>query len=147
MSVWEDAMYGKIHHLGIAVRNLSETIRFYRDVMTMEFEKQLDWSQIGLKAALFNIGDTKLEFIEPVQPKGELAQSVANFAKMKDGMVHHLAFTVDDVAAEVDRLKSKGVQMLTEEPIKTEGGTVAWLDMKTVEGFLIELCDMGYTVC
>jgi methylmalonyl-CoA/ethylmalonyl-CoA epimerase len=140
-------MYGKIHHIGIAVKSLLHTIQFYRDVIGIEYEKELDWSQLGLKAALFNLGETKLEFIEPVNPEGDLAKSILEFAQLKDGMVHHMALAVDDVAAEVNRLKSMGVKMLTEEPVKSEGGTVAWLDMKTVDGLLIELCDMNYKVC
>jgi methylmalonyl-CoA/ethylmalonyl-CoA epimerase len=140
-------MFGRIHHLGIAVKSLSETVRFYRDILGIQYEKELHWKQLGLEAALFNIGETKLEFIQAVYPEGDLAKSILEFALMKDGMVHHIALTVNDVAAEVVRLKSNGVRMLTEEPIHAEGGTVAWLDIRTVEGLLIELCDINYKVC
>jgi methylmalonyl-CoA/ethylmalonyl-CoA epimerase len=139
-------MYGKIHHLGIAVRSLAQTIRFYRDVLGFDLEGEVDWSQMGLKAAIFTVGETKLEFIEPVNPKGELAQSVGDFAESRDGIVHHLAFTVGNMDAEVRRLKSKGVRMLTQDPLETEGGRVIWLAKDTVTGYLVELCSDDYKI-
>jgi methylmalonyl-CoA/ethylmalonyl-CoA epimerase len=139
-------MYEKIHHLGIAVRNLARTMHLFRDRLGFTFEKEIDWSSMGLKAAMFVVGENRLEFIEAINPKGELAESVAEFAATRDGMVHHLAFTVDDVEIEMQKLKSKGVRMLTGSPVETQGGKVLWLAKETNSGFLVELCSKNYRI-
>lgn len=139
-------MYRGIHHLGIGVKDLNKAVKFYQDVLDFELEKKLDWSDSGLKAAIFSVGETKLEFIEAINPKGEIAQSLAEAVNLKDGIVHHLCLSVSDIDETIVRLMSKGIKMINEKPIKAQGGKVAWLDRKTFEGFMIELCEEGYEI-
>ena len=139
-------MYKKIHHLGIAVRNLEETIRFYKVTLGLELEKEIDWTDMGLRAAVFPIGESKLEFIEAVDPKGEVAEAIADSAKFKDGTIHHLCYAVDNIEEEVRNLMARGIKMIDEKPKDTRGGKVAWLDKSTVEGFMIELVEEDYEI-
>ena len=140
-------MFTKIHHLGIGVRNLSESIRFYRDIAGLKLEKEIDWSSEGLKAALFPVGGVILELIEAVDPKGEIAQSLADATKLKDGIIHHLSYTVEDIEEEVKNLVSKGVKMINEkQPEQSQGGKVAWIDKNVIEGCMIELVENNYEI-
>lgn len=139
-------MYGKVHHIGIGVKDLEKTIQTYQDVLGVPLEKKIDWSHLGLKAALFLIGDTRLEFIEPIKPTGEIPQSLAEAVQVKDGMVHHLCLSVDNIEEAVQSLKAKGVKMINQEPLKAAGGKVAWLGKDAVDGFMIELCEKDYEI-
>lgn len=139
-------MYKRIHHLGIAVRNLDKTVMFHKDILGLAFEKEVDWDDLGLKAAVFIIGESRLEFIQAIDPKGKVAQAVADAARVKDGAIHHLCYAVDNIEEEVESLLSKGVDMIDEKPKETEGGKVAWLGEKTIEGFMIELVGENYEI-
>jgi len=139
-------MYKRIHHLGIAVRDLDKTVMFHKDILGLTFEKEVDWNDLGLKAAVFIIGESRLEFIQAIDPKGKVAQAVADTAREKDGAIHHLCYAVDNIEEEVESLLSKGVDMIDEKPNETEGGKVAWLGEKTIEGFMIELVGENYKI-
>jgi methylmalonyl-CoA/ethylmalonyl-CoA epimerase len=139
-------MYGRIHHVGIGVTDLEKTIHLYRDILGFPLERRIGWSNLGLKAALFPIGESRLEFIEAIAPQGEIPQSLADAIRVKDGMVHHLAFTVDHIDEKVQELMAKGIKMINEKPLQTEGGKVAWLAQKAVEGYMIELCEEDYEI-
>jgi methylmalonyl-CoA/ethylmalonyl-CoA epimerase len=139
-------MYGKVHHIGIAVKDLDSAIRFYRDVLGLKPGKMLDWKVEGLKAALFPMGDTILELIQPVKPKGQIAHTIAEGAQAKDGIVHHLCYTVDDIEATMADLRAKGVKLVSETPEQTTGGKAAWLDRRTIDGCMIELVEEGYEI-
>ena len=139
-------MYKRIHHLGIAVRDLNKAVAFHKDTLGLAFEKEVDWTDLGLKAAVFVIGESRLEFIQAIDPKGKVAQAVADAAKAKDGTVHHLCYAVDNMEEEVKSLLSNGVDMIDKKPKDTAGGKVAWLGEKTIDGFMIELVDENYEV-
>lgn len=140
----EVGMIKRIHHIGIGVRDLSEAIRFYTDTFGVELVDQVCWP--GLKAALFSAGEVILELIEPIEPQSEVAESLERLVNERGGGVHHLCFEVDDIEADVERLREKGVQMIGEAPQQAAGGTIAWLAEKTLDGMMIELCQQGYEV-
>ena len=136
----------KIHHIGIAVKDLKKATKFYQDILGLTLDKELDWEKEGLKAALFPVGDTILELIEPLNPKGQIAQSVADAVNLRDGIIHHLCYTVNNIEEEIKSLVSKGIMMFDEKLEETPGGKAAWLDKKTIEGCMIELVEEGYEI-
>ncbi len=139
-------MYRKLHHIGIGVRNLDHTVRFCQEVLGLKLEKRMDWSNIGLKGALFPMGEVKLELIEVLDAKDEITRSLAEAIRMKDGIVHHLCFSVDHVEETVKALMTRGVKIINGKPQKRGAGQIAWLDKNTIDGFMIELCEEGFEI-
>ena len=139
-------MYGKLHHIGIGVRDLKKTIELYENILGFKLEKTINWDKEGLKAAIFPIGETKLEFIEPSNPKGEIPLSIAEAVKLKDRIVHHLCFSVGNIEKATKKLMAKGFEVIIEEPQAEAGDKIAWLNESEVGGFMIELCQEGYEI-
>ena len=135
-----------LHHVGIGVRDLEKAIAFYRDILGFTLEKRIDWDKSGLKAALFSTGESKLEFIQAVNPAGRVALSLEKAAREKDGIVHHLCFAVEDIDEAVRALVARKVRMIDEQPQTATGGRIAWLAEDAADGFMIELCDLQYEI-
>lgn len=135
-----------LHHIGIGVRDLEKAIVFYRDILGFTLEKRIDWDDSGLKAALFSTGESKLEFIQAVNPVGRVALSLERAIREKDGIVHHLCFAVEDIEEAVRTLMARKVRMIDEEPRTATGGRIAWLAEDAADGFMIELCDLQYKI-
>ena len=136
----------KVQHVGIAVRDLDAALDFYGGLLSIEIEGRLEWPALGLRAATLTIGETKLELIQPVEPRGDLARGLADLAAEKDGAVHHLAFEVDDLDAAVERLKRGGVRMMTAAIQEGAGGRLIWLHPDETPGVMIELVEKGYRI-
>ena len=137
-------MIKRIHHIGIGVRDLDEAMRFYEGTLGLELVDQVGWP--GLRAALIPAGEVILELIEPIEPQSEVAESLHRLVQERGGGVHHLCLEVDDIEAEVERLRARGVQMIGEAPQQAAGGIIAWLAENTLDGMMIELCQEGYEV-
>ncbi|MCZ7568934.1 MAG: VOC family protein [Ardenticatenaceae bacterium] len=139
-------MATKIHHLGIAVKDLDAMVTFYQQQLGLEMVQTVAWEELGLKAAVLKVGEVLVELIEPVAPKGSVAESLERLVKAQDGGVHHLALEVDDLAGTVERLRTAGVPLLDQEPRQAAGGQIAWLQEEAASGTLIELCQAGYRI-
>lgn len=137
-------MIKRIHHIGIGVKDLEGVLRYYLDTLGLKVLDHVEWP--GLKAALVPIGDVILELIEPIEPQTQVAESLYNLVQEQGGGVHHYCFEVDDIKAEVNRLRSKGVKMIGEAPQQSAGGIIAWLSESTPDGIMIELCQEGYEI-
>ena len=112
--------------------------------------KSYSWSLTGEKnykqenvpsekvsTSFFRTGDTKIELLETTDPEG----AVGRFIKQRGEGIHHLAFEVDDIRAEMKRLKERGIKILSEEPFKgADNKLVCFLHPKSCNGVLIELC-------
>jgi methylmalonyl-CoA/ethylmalonyl-CoA epimerase len=127
----------QIDHVGIAVNNTEEAVRLYNHFLSQEpFHREEIISQ-KLIATFYAIGSTKIELLEPTSPDS----AIAKFLEKKGSGIHHVAFEVEDIRAEMTRLKRDGFQPLTTEPYHGAlGKLVCFFHPKNTGGTLIELC-------
>ena len=126
-----------IDHIGIAVRNLKEAIETYEKLLNTECYKTEVVEEQKVDTAFFKTGESKVELLGATSPDSVIAKYVE---KQGEGM-HHVAFEVDDIRAEIARLKEEGFRVLNDEP-KTgaDNKLVAFVHPKDNNGVLIELC-------
>jgi methylmalonyl-CoA/ethylmalonyl-CoA epimerase len=128
----------KIEHIGLAVKDLQTSIRYYEEVFGLKCYKIEKVEDQYVNTAFFMIGDTKLELLESTTPDGPIAKHVE---KRGEGM-HHIAFEVDDISSALREAESRGIQLIDREPRKgAEGFNIAFLHPKSTQGVLTELCE------
>lgn len=132
-------MFGmeKIEHIGIAVKNLEESNKLFAALFGKAHYKIEEVKREGVKTSFFENGPNKIELLEATNPDSPIAK----FIEKKGEGIHHIAFAVNDIKAEMKRLAAEGFQLLSDEP-KTgaDNKLVAFLHPKTTNGVLIELC-------
>ncbi|MFO8234163.1 MAG: methylmalonyl-CoA epimerase [Bacteroidales bacterium] len=127
-----------IEHIGIAVRNLEETIKFYEEVFGLQCYNIEEVQEQKVRTAFFQVGDTKIELLESTDPDG----SVAKFIEKKGEGLHHVAYAVENLEEKLKQAKEKGVRLIDEKPRKgAEGLNIAFLHPKSTSGVLTELCE------
>lgn len=126
-----------INHVCIAVKDVDETVRFYRDVFGAGETEVVDIEDQAVRATLIRVGGSQLEFIEPTDPNG----GVAKFIDRRGEGVHHICFEVEDLAGTLQRLDEQGVAVIDREPREGLSGTIGFLHPKSTRGVLIELVD------
>jgi len=132
----------KIEHIGIAVKNLEESNILFEKLFGKKHYKTEEVASEGVKTSFFKIGTNKIELLEATTPESPIAKFLA---KKGEG-VHHIAFAVADINAEIKRLKKEGFVVLNEIPKKgADNKLVAFLHPKSTNGVLIELCQEIYT--
>ena len=129
-------MFGSIAHIGIAVRDLKKAVELYSTlfggapVHTERVEEQ------HVNTAMFSFGGTSVELLESTAPGSFIAKFID---KRGEGM-HHVSFMVDDIVAELERLRKAGFQLIDEKPRKgADNCLVAFIHPKSANGVLIEL--------
>lgn len=126
----------KIDHVGIAVANIEEALPFYRKAFGLEPSHLEEVSGQKVKVAFLQAGETALELLEPMGEDG----AVAKFLKDRGPGLHHLAFGVGDLAAEMSRLAEVGLPPLESAPRPgARGHQVCFLHPRFAEGVLVEL--------
>ncbi len=127
----------KIEHIGIAVVNLEKSNQLYAQLFGKKHYKTEEVKSEGVKTSFFKVGPNKIELLEATNPDSAIAKFIA---KKGEG-VHHIAFAVDDIVAEMARLKKEGFLVLNDKPKKgADNKLVAFLHPKSTNGVLIELC-------
>lgn len=127
-----------IEHIGIAVKNLEESISFYEDVLGLKCYSIEEVADQKVKTAFFMVGQTKIELLESTSPEGPIGK----FIEKKGEGIHHLAFAVKDVAESLNHFTKKGVQLIDQNPRKgAEGLNIAFLHPKSSFGVLMEVCE------
>jgi methylmalonyl-CoA epimerase len=129
-----------IHHLGVAVDDLDLAIERYASLFgaTLEHRERVD--EQGVEAASLRVGASRVELLEPLGPETPVGRFVAS----RGPGMHHVAFTVDDVAAELDRLRAEGVQLVDEAPRRGLFGLqVAFVHPEATGGVLAEFVGDG----
>ena len=127
----------KIDHIGIAVRNLAEGNALYHRLLGTAHYKTEAVASEQVTTSFFQVGDSKIELLEASGPESAIAKFIA---KRGEG-VHHIAFEVDDIRAEMKRLESEGFVLLQTEPRRgADNKLVAFLHPKSSGGVLVELC-------
>ncbi|CAM1334640.1 methylmalonyl-CoA epimerase [Tenacibaculum aestuariivivum] len=126
-----------IEHIGIAVKNLEESNKLFATLFGKPHYKIEEVLSEGVKTSFFKSGGNKIELLEATKPESAIAKFIA---KKGEG-VHHIAFAVTDIKAEIKRLKSEGFTLVNETPkIGADNKLVVFLHPKSTNGVLIELC-------
>ena len=130
-------MMNKIEHLGIAVKNLEESNTLFTKLFGVENYKVETVESEGVSTSFFQVGPNKIELLEATNPDSPIAK----FIEKKGEGIHHIAFEVDDIHAEIERLKAEGFRMIHEQPKDgADNKLIAFLHPKASNGVLIELC-------
>jgi methylmalonyl-CoA epimerase len=128
-------MIEKIHHIGIAVHDLEQSLKFYRDTLGLHVHAQDTVQDQGVSAALLTIGTSEIELLQPLSPDSP----VGKFLERKGEGLHHICFQTSDVDAELDELKRKDVPLVDQTPRKGLAGMIGFLHPKASHGVLVEL--------
>jgi methylmalonyl-CoA/ethylmalonyl-CoA epimerase len=127
----------KIEHIGIAVKNLSASNDLFAALLGKPHYKIESVESEGVNTSFFESGPNKIELLEATNPESPIAK----FIEKKGEGIHHIAFSVDDIEAEIDRLTKEGFTVLNKTPkIGADNKLVAFLHPKSTNGVLIELC-------
>lgn len=127
-----------IEHIGIAVKNLEEAIKYYEEVLGVKCYAIEEVEDQKVRTAFFLIGSTKIELLESTEPDGP----VGKFIEKKGEGVHHIAFAVNNLEKALQEADVKGVQLIDSKPRKgAEGFNIAFLHPKSSFGVLTELCE------
>ena len=132
-------MLGKIYHLGYAVENIEAASRFYRENFGVEPTAPEVVEEEGMIAAMFRVGDSMIELMQPTRPDSP----VGKFLARRGEGFHHVAFQVEDLGATLAHLKKSGVELVDEDPKVGAGGTLtAFVHPKGAFGVLTELVEL-----
>jgi len=127
----------KVEHIGIAVRSLDDSNLLFEKLLGKSHYKIEDVASEGVKTSFFKSGPNKIELLEATRSDSPIAK----FIEKKGEGIHHIAFAVNDIHKEINRLKREGFTVLNETPKKgADNKLVAFLHPKTTNGVLIELC-------
>ncbi len=127
----------KIEHIGIAVKDLEASNALFAKLLGTPHYKIEEVASEGVKTSFFQSGPNKIELLEATRPDSPIAK----YLEKKGEGIHHIAFAVEDIVAEIERLKGEGFIVLNEVPKKgADNKLVAFLHPKGTNGVLVELC-------
>lgn len=127
----------KVEHIGIAVKSLASSVPLFEKLLNTECYKTEEVSGEKVNTAFFRQGETKIELLESTADEGVIAK----FVEKKGEGIHHIAFEVSDIEAEMKRLVAEGFVLLNEKPKQgADNKLVCFLHPKHTNGVLIELC-------
>lgn len=127
----------KIEHIGIAVSNIEDANNIYKSLLGYSHYKTEIVESEGVNTSFFICGESKIELLEATNPESP----VAKFIDKRGEGIHHIAFSVSDIKAEIKRLKKEGFIVLNDEPRRgADNKWVVFLHPKSSKGVLVELC-------
>ena len=127
----------KIEHIGIAVKNIESANKIYKSLLGYDHYKSEEVESEGVKTSFFTCGESKIELLEATKENSPIAK----FIEKRGEGIHHIAFAVDDIYLEINRLKKEGFVVLNETPKKgADNKLVVFLHPKSTHGVLVELC-------
>ena len=130
-------MIKKIEHLGIAVKDINASNDLFTKLFGKQPYKLEEVESEGVKTSFFMIGESKIELLEATNSDS----AIAKFIEKKGEGIHHIAFEVDDIDAEIARLKNEGFELIHTTPKDgADNKRIAFLHPKSTNGVLIELC-------
>ncbi len=128
----------KVEHIGIAVKTLADSVPLFEKLLKSQCYKTETVESEKVNTAFFKTGDTKIELLESIDENGVIAK----FIEKKGESLHHIAFEVENIESEMERLKSEGFILLNENPKRgADNKLVCFLHPKSTNGVLIELCE------
>ncbi len=130
-------MIQKIEHIGIAVKDLKAANKVYEALLGKAPYKEEAVVGEGVNTSFFSLGESKIELLEATSQ----TSAIAKFIEKRGEGIHHIAFAVTDIHAEISRLKDQGFTVLGDEPKRgADNKFVAFLHPKSSNGVLVELC-------
>ncbi len=127
----------KVEHIGIAVKDFNSSIPLFEKLLNTNCYKQEIVQSEQVNTAFFKTGETKIELLQSLTPEGVIAK----FIDKKGEGIHHIAFEVEDINAEISRLQKEGFVVLNEIPKQgADNKLVCFLHPKGTNGVLVELC-------
>ncbi|MFQ5762705.1 MAG: methylmalonyl-CoA epimerase [Candidatus Bathyarchaeia archaeon] len=130
-------MIKKVNHIGIAVSNGREALKFFEDTFGLKATGTETVEDQKVKVFFIPVGETRIELLEPTAPDSP----VQKFIEKRGGGMHHIAFEVEDIESELEKLSRQGVQLIDTQPRKGAHGTrIAFIHPRSTGGILLELC-------
>ena len=130
-------MIKKIEHLGIAVKDLNKSNELFRKLLGEQSYKTEAVDSESVTTSFFKVGNQKIELLEASEPNS----TIARFIERRGEGMHHLAFHVESINEEIERLEKEGFEFVSKTPIKgADNKMVVFLHPKTTNGVLVELC-------
>ncbi|MBM3778852.1 MAG: methylmalonyl-CoA epimerase [Acidimicrobiia bacterium] len=130
------ALRAALDHIGIAVGDLGKALAFYRDALGLHVEAPEEVASQRVRAHFIPMGPSALELLEPTEP----ASTIAKFVETRGAGIHHVTLRVEDIAAALEQLKTRGVRLIDEAPRPgAEGALVAFIHPSAAHGVLVEL--------
>lgn len=130
-------MLTNVEHIGIAVRNLEVSSELFSKLLNVQPYKMESVASESVDTSFFKVNQTKIELLQATDEQS----SIAKFIEKKGEGIHHIAFEVDDIVTEMQRLESEGFILINNEPKKgADNKLVCFLHPKATNGVLIELC-------
>ncbi|MBZ2174571.1 methylmalonyl-CoA epimerase [Schnuerera sp. xch1] len=131
-------MVNKVDHIGIAVKDLDKTIKFYEEILGIKCVDTEIVEEQKVKTAFLPIGDTEIELLESTDKSG----AISKFIEKRGQGIQHIAYRVDDIEKALEELKKRGIRLIDEKPRDGAGGAkIAFLHPKSTFGVLIEFCE------
>ena len=130
-----------LNHVGIAVRDIESSLKFYEGIFGVDAAPIQDVEDQGIKAALVAVGGSQLEFIQPTDSTG----SVARFVERRGEGLHHICFEVDGLEETLGRLQASNVDLIDRTPRLGISGSIAFVHPRATGGVLLELVERGTT--
>lgn len=132
-------MLTRIHHVGVAVTDLDESIRLYREALGAELVHRASNEKEGLEAAFLRIGDGELELMAPIRDDSP----VGKFLAKRGPGLHHVAYEVTDIAEALAGARAAGLELIDAEPrMGMHGGRIAFVHPKSLNGVLTEFVEI-----
>lgn len=136
-SIYKQLLMKKVEHIGIAVKSFNASVPLFEKLLNTDCYKTEIVESENVTTAFFQQGETKIELLESITSDGVIAK----FIEKKGEGIHHIAFDVEDIEAEMERMKNEGFVLLNDKPKKgADNKLVCFLHPKTTNGILIELC-------
>jgi len=127
----------KVEHIGIAVKTLADSVPLFEKLLNSQCYKTEKVESEKVNTAFFKSGDTKIELLESIDENGVISR----FVDKKGEGLHHIAFEVENIETEMERLQKEGFILLNDNPKKgADNKLVCFLHPKSINGVLIELC-------
>ena len=127
----------KIEHLGIAVKNIAESNDLYANLLGVNPYKEEEVESEKVLTSFFKIGESKIELLQGLDDNSPITK----FIEKRGEGIHHVAFEVDDIYAEMARLKAEGFILLNDQPKRgADNKLICFVHPKSAHGVLIELC-------
>ena len=127
----------KVEHIGIAVKDLDNANALFEKLFNQDFYKMEEVPSEGVSTSFFQLGETKIELLQASSPDSPIAKFIA---KRGEG-IHHIAFEVENMESEINRLLSEGFELIhTEAKDGADNKKICFLNPKSTNGVLIELC-------
>ena len=127
----------RLEHIGIAVKDLKASNELFEQLLGVSNYKVEEVESEHVKTAFFKAGESKIELLEATAPES----AIAKYVEKRGEGIHHIAFEVEDIYAEMERMRAQGYQLLNEQPKRgADNKLVCFIHPKTANGVLVELC-------